>query len=82
MRIPSFTIQNQRSIGLAVCDNVPRIMVIAGPNGTAKSTLLNALRTAPGGGPILYVGPHRADRFRLPHPGSNAGDRWLGRRHR
>jgi hypothetical protein len=62
MRIPSFTIQNQRSIGLARCDNVPRLMAIAGPNGTGKSTLLNALRTAPGGGPILYVGPHRIAR--------------------
>lgn len=62
MRIPSFNIQNQRSIGNARCENVPRLMVIAGPNGTGKSTLLNALRTTPGGGPILYVGPHRVAR--------------------
>jgi ABC-type branched-subunit amino acid transport system ATPase component len=37
-------------------------MVVAGPNGTGKSTLLNALRTSPGAGPILYVGPHRVAR--------------------
>jgi ABC-type cobalamin/Fe3+-siderophores transport system ATPase subunit len=62
MRISSFAIQNQRSIGNARCENAPRLMVIAGPNGTGKSTLLNALRTAPGAGPILYVGPHRVAR--------------------
>lgn len=59
MRIPSFRIENQRSVRLAYCDNVPRLMIIAGPNGAGKSTLLNALRQQPGPGPILYVGPHR-----------------------
>jgi AAA15 family ATPase/GTPase len=48
MRIPSFQIPSQRSIALARCDNVPSLMVIAGPNGVGKSTLLNALRTVSG----------------------------------
>ncbi|MBF0329940.1 MAG: AAA family ATPase [Nitrospirae bacterium] len=59
MRLPSFRVQNQRSVFLAECLVVPKLMVIAGPNGTGKSTLLNALRTSSGDGPILYVGPHR-----------------------
>lgn len=60
MRIPNFSITNQRSIRLAACDNAPRVMIITGPNGSGKSTLLNGLRQAQGGaGPILYVGPHR-----------------------
>lgn len=60
MRIPNFSISNQRSIRLAACDNAPRVMIITGPNGSGKSTLLNGLRQAQGGvGPILYVGPHR-----------------------
>lgn len=60
MRIPKFTIENNRSIRLASCDQMPRIMILTGPNGCGKSTLLDALRKAPGpNGPILYVGPHR-----------------------
>ena len=60
MRIPQFAVNNQRSIRLASCDHVPRIMLVTGPNGCGKSTLLDALRQYPGGnGPILYVGPHR-----------------------
>ncbi len=37
-------------------------MVIAGPNGTGKSTLLNAIRSGSGWHDILYIGPHRAMR--------------------
>lgn len=60
MRIPSFDIRAQRSIAIASCAAVPPLMVIAGPNGTGKSTLLHSLRQVGGGaGPILYVGPHR-----------------------
>lgn len=63
MRIPNFSITNQRSIRLASCDAMPRVMIITGPNGSGKSTLLNALRQAQGTpGPILYVGPHRTSR--------------------
>ncbi len=59
MRIPSFRVERKRGVSLAACDRVPRLMVIAGPNGSGKSTLLQFLRTQPGTGPILYVGPHR-----------------------
>ena len=37
-------------------------MVVAGPNGTGKSTLLNAIRSQAGYQNIMYVGPHRAMR--------------------
>jgi len=62
MRIPSFEIHGQRSIRLAKCDSVPPVMVIAGPNGTGKSTLLNAIRSTAGWKNIIYIGPHRAMR--------------------
>lgn len=62
VRIPSFEIRNQRSIRYAKCDEVPRLMVVAGPNGTGKSTLLNAIRSQAGYSNIMYVGPHRAMR--------------------
>lgn len=63
MRIRRFTVQNQRAVRLAACDNVPGIMVITGPNGCGKSTLLNALRSAgEGPGRTMYVGPHRTSR--------------------
>lgn len=62
MRLPKFRVENQRSIRLAECSDVPKLMVIAGPNGTGKSTVLNALHSQPGTGPILYVGPHRIAR--------------------
>jgi ABC-type cobalamin/Fe3+-siderophores transport system ATPase subunit len=62
MKIPSFRIQNQKSISLAACENVPRLMVVAGPNGCGKTTLLNALRHQAGNGQVLYVGPHRNTR--------------------
>jgi GTPase SAR1 family protein len=62
MRIPNFEVRSQRSIGLARCEQLPRLMVIAGPNGSGKSTLLNALRTQFGGQGVVYVPPHRAIR--------------------
>ena len=62
MRIPSFEVRNQRSIRFARCEQVPSLMIIAGPNGCGKSTLLNAIRTASGYQNIMYVGPHRAMR--------------------
>ena len=62
MRIPSFEIQNQRSIRFAKCDKVPALMVVAGPNGAGKSTLLNAIRSQAGYQNVMYVGPHRAMR--------------------
>jgi predicted ATPase len=62
MRIPKFEVRSQRSIQLAACESVPRMMVITGPNGAGKSTLLNALRPAGGWQNVLYVGPHRSMR--------------------
>lgn len=62
MRIRDFSIENQRNVHLARSVDVPRVMVITGPNGCGKSTLLYALRNQPGQGPILYVGPHRSSR--------------------
>src|SRR5437667_12857191 len=62
MRIPNFAVQNQRSVTLASCQDVPRLMVIAGPNGCGKSTLLNSIRSDAGYINVIYVGPHRAMR--------------------
>lgn len=62
MRVPSFEVRSQRSIRLAKCEQVPPLMIIAGPNGTGKSTLLNTIRTSNGYQNIMYVGPHRAMR--------------------
>ncbi len=63
MRIPNFTVRNQRAVRLASCDEVPQVMVITGPNGCGKSTLLNALRdVGTGDGRTLYVSPHRNSR--------------------
>jgi hypothetical protein len=44
MPIESFNIPNVRVLGKASCDKVPKLMIIAGPNGVGKSTLLNELR--------------------------------------
>jgi AAA15 family ATPase/GTPase len=59
VRIEEFRVENRRSTRLAACTALPPLMVIAGPNGTGKSTLLDALRQVLGEGPILYVSPHR-----------------------
>jgi len=68
MPIKSFNIQKAKKIDEASCDQVPRFMIIAGPNGVGKSTLLYELRKLSdkikGSGKILYVGPHRAWRKR------------------
>ena len=61
MRVPSFDIQNQRGVHRARCDAVPQLMIIAGPNGTGKSTVLHGIR-AHGWENIIYLGPHRAMR--------------------
>src|SRR5690349_12898163 len=75
MRIPSFSVQNSRSVRLARCDSVPPFMLIAGPNGAEKSTLLDGIRSTSGWQNIVYLGPHRAmrrqsvqERHLLAHP--------------
>ena len=63
MPITRFRIQDPKC-QLAECENVPPIMVVAGPNGVGKSTLLYCLARRSGGqveasGEVLYLGPHR-----------------------
>ncbi|MCX5995538.1 MAG: AAA family ATPase [Chloroflexi bacterium] len=69
MPITAFDINNVKAIRKASCDNVPRLMIIAGRNGVGKSTLLYELRKfsagkVNGSGKILYSGPHRTWRRR------------------
>lgn len=74
MRIPTFSVQNQRAIRLAAWEALPRVMIVTGPNGSGKSTLLNALRQQGGDGKILYLGPHRTSRrqqVQMRHLGQN-----------
>lgn len=64
MSLTSFKVVNQKSIRRAEATNVPRVMVIAGPNGVGKSTLLYAIKQghcvlAPPDTKVLYQGPHR-----------------------
>jgi energy-coupling factor transporter ATP-binding protein EcfA2 len=63
MSLTSFNISNQKSIRSAVAERVPPVMVIAGPNGVGKSTLLYAIKQGAGsvtsGTKLLYQGPHR-----------------------
>lgn len=76
MAITGFKVQNQKSITLAEATSVPSVMVIAGPNGIGKSTLLYAVKngagTLTGGTRIFYQGPHRVLRR------TTVQRRWLG----
>ena len=67
MALQSFRVENQKALRLAECQQVPRIMIIAGPNGVGKSTLLHNLHRKVGavygeGTQVLYQPPHRAIR--------------------
>lgn len=68
MSIQSFRIGPKKALRLAECTEVPPVMVIAGPNGVGKSTLLYDLYQRQGqvtvtdGSKLLYQGPHRAIR--------------------
>jgi hypothetical protein len=69
MALNSFEITNEGPVSRAVCDSVPQVMVIAGPNGVGKSTLLNALLELPsselrGETDRPYFAPHRSPRGR------------------
>ena len=69
MPIQSFDIGNVKILKKASCERVPKLMVIAGPNGVGKSTLIYELRKfsgdkVKGTGKILYAGPHRSWRRR------------------
>ena len=49
MPITKFRIENQKVIRLCECSSVPPVMIIAGPNGVGKSTLLYCLERKTGG---------------------------------
>ncbi|MBP9843114.1 MAG: ATP-binding protein [Candidatus Pacebacteria bacterium] len=77
MALTSFRIENQRSLRLAEATSVPSVMVIAGPNGVGKSTLLYAIKSQQGtvmdgATRILYQAPHRVLRR------TSIQRRWLG----
>jgi energy-coupling factor transporter ATP-binding protein EcfA2 len=77
MALISFKVTNQKSVGLAEATSVPSVMVIAGPNGVGKSTLLYAIKNgsgilSPAGTRVLYQGPHRVLRR------TTVQRRWLG----
>lgn len=67
MALQSFSISNIKAVSYAACEAAPRIMVIAGPNGVGKSTLLYQLAQKRGSvfsrdTTVLYQPPHRAIR--------------------
>jgi ABC-type branched-subunit amino acid transport system ATPase component len=76
MSLQSFKIENQKAIVLVEATAVPRVMVIAGPNGIGKSTLLYAIKQGAGvitpDTQLLYQGPHRVIRK------TSIQRRWLG----
>jgi ABC-type cobalamin/Fe3+-siderophores transport system ATPase subunit len=77
MSLTKFKIENKRTIKLAEVDSVPDVMIIAGPNGVGKSTLLYAIKEGSGEKDketkILYQGPHRVLRR------TNVKRSWLGK---
>jgi energy-coupling factor transporter ATP-binding protein EcfA2 len=76
MALTSFRVGPLKSIHLAEAIEVPPVMIIAGPNGVGKSTLLFAIKDGAGvitqGTRVLYQGPHRAIRS------TQVQRRWLG----
>ncbi len=77
MALRSFRMENQKALRIAECTEVPAVMVIAGPNGVGKSTLLYVLKQKQGAvydepAQILYQPPHRAIRRQ------RVQRRWLG----
>jgi len=76
MALTSFRVTNQKSLRLVEATQVPPVMIIAGPNGVGKSTLLYAIKTgshqATPNTKLLYQGPHRVLRR------TQVQRRWLG----
>ncbi len=76
MSLLSFRVEEQRSVKLAEVTTVPSVMVIAGPNGVGKSTILYAIKNGSGifdqNTKVLYQGPHRVLRK------TNVRRSWLG----
>jgi predicted ATP-binding protein involved in virulence len=65
MALTQFEVSNRGPIDHAACDEVPQIMVVAGPNGVGKSTLLGAILEFPTGQmegetDRSYFAPHRS----------------------
>jgi predicted ATP-binding protein involved in virulence len=65
MALTQFEVSNRGPIDHAACDEVPQIMVVAGPNGVGKSTLLEAILEFPmgkmeGETNRSYFAPHRS----------------------
>lgn len=63
MAFRSFSVGPSKGLRKAACESVPDVMVICGPNGVGKSTLLQLLKRNPGQAEpntkISYVGPYR-----------------------
>ncbi|MCL0091913.1 AAA family ATPase [Dehalococcoidales bacterium] len=64
MPIKKFEIRNIGPINLAKIEDAPSVVIIAGPNGVGKSTLLEALKRrqhlVESTGKIMYLSPYRA----------------------
>ncbi len=82
MSLLSFRVENQKSLVLAEATAVPPVMVIAGPNGVGKSTLLYAIKSGSGvlsgNTRLLYQGPHRVlRRTQIQRRWLGGGIRWM-----
>lgn len=83
MALRSFRIVTEKSVHLAEATEIPKVMIIAGPNGVGKSTILYAIKQGnttviDPGTQMLYQGPHRAiRRTQVQRRWLGGGPRWL-----